>query len=120
MEFLNPIVLPNDDGIRPAGKPDECFYCSQKVGTSHLASCVALHKMVKVRYTFDLEIEVPHSWTTDNIEFQSNDSSWCADNALDQITAYIEKEKRCCCGIFSCEVLDSNMQAIPYTKEKEK
>ena len=25
-----PLVDPKDDGIRPAGKPDECFYCNRK------------------------------------------------------------------------------------------
>jgi hypothetical protein len=39
-----PLVLPNDDGIRPAGNSDECFYCNQKIGTSHKEDCVCLQK----------------------------------------------------------------------------
>ncbi len=34
-----PLVDKNDDGIRPAGKPDQCFYCQQKVGSEHKKDC---------------------------------------------------------------------------------
>ena len=27
-----PLVDKNDDGIRPAGRQDACFYCGQRVG----------------------------------------------------------------------------------------
>jgi hypothetical protein len=35
-----PLVAPNDDGIRPAGPRDACFYCRQKVGQPHKPDCV--------------------------------------------------------------------------------
>jgi hypothetical protein len=55
-----PLIAPNDDGIRPAGGPDKCFYCGQKIGTSHLRNCVAMTKKVKLRVTLDVELDQPH------------------------------------------------------------
>jgi len=55
-----PLVAINDDGIRPAGEPDECFYCKQEVGQPHGRVCVMVTKRVLVRYTVDVEISVPH------------------------------------------------------------
>jgi hypothetical protein len=55
-----PLVAVNDDGIRPAGEPDECFYCHQKVGQPHGRDCVCVKKRVLVRYTVDVEISVPY------------------------------------------------------------
>jgi len=57
-----PLVVPGDHGIRPAGKPDECFYCSQRIGVPHKPDCVMVTKRVRVRYSFDIEIDVPHHW----------------------------------------------------------
>lgn len=38
-EYGNPPIVKKDDtGIRPAGKPDECFYCHSKVGEIILQS----------------------------------------------------------------------------------
>lgn len=47
-----PLVDPNDDGIRPAGKPDECFYCNSKVGEEHGRQCCIVTKLVRLEYTF--------------------------------------------------------------------
>src|SRR3954465_9706799 len=86
-----PLVAPDDPGLRPtAGKPDECFYCNRKIGSPHGPSCVVVKKRVKVRYTFELEIDVPHDWSGDSVERHHNDSSWCADNAVNDIESYIE------------------------------
>jgi hypothetical protein len=62
-----PLVDPKDDGIRPAGEPDACFYCSQKVGQPHALDCVVVKKKVVVRYTVLAIIDVPHSWGADRI-----------------------------------------------------
>ena len=86
-----PIVLKNDDGIRPAGKPDECLYCKSKVGEPHAKDCVIVTKIVKVRYSFEIEITVPHHWDKDMIEFHRNESSWCALNAIDDLSEFGNK-----------------------------
>jgi len=102
-----PTVAENDDGIRPAGKPDECFYCNRKVGEIHGPECVIVTKRVKVRYSFEIEIDVPHFWDEGLIDFRLNDSSWCADNAIEEIGKYREASgDECLCGIFEGRFID--------------
>lgn len=54
------LVLKNDDGIRPAGKPDACFYCKQKVGTPHCDDCITLLRKARIKITFELDAFVFH------------------------------------------------------------
>jgi hypothetical protein len=68
-----PTVDPFDDGIRPAGATDACFYCCQKVGEPHRRDCVVVKKTVRFRCTVDVDIEAPLSWTKKKIE--SSDSA---------------------------------------------
>ncbi len=77
-----PLVMPDDDGIRPAGTPGECFYCQQAVGQPHERDCVVVTKRVRLRYTFEVIVEVPHAWDQTMIEFHRNESSWSSSNAL--------------------------------------
>lgn len=123
-----PIVLENDFGIRPAGEPDTCFYCNQKVGQEHLRDCVTIKKKIKVRYCFEIEIDVPHFWESDNVEFHLNESSWCADNAVGELVEYQEKQEEqgwCMCDSFYgefIEVVDDcpiQLNRIKFTKELE-
>lgn len=114
---IMPVVLSNDDGIRPAGNPDECFYCNQKVGHPHKSNCVVLKKRAKVRYSFEFEIDVPWGWNQGNILFHRNDGSWCADNALQELQEASEKQG-CLCPVFTCEVLEIS-EAPPYRKDKD-
>lgn len=101
-----PLVLVDDDGIRPAGSPGACFYCHADVGTPHLCDCVILQRRVKVRYVFEIEIDVPHCWVAEDVEFNRNDSSWCADNAVDDVSDFLAaKGDGCLCNDFTCEVL---------------
>ena len=114
-----PVVIENDDGIRPAGEPDQCFLCSQKIGQPHSRDCVTITKVVKVRYTFEIEIEVPHSWSKENVEFHRNKSGWCADSAFDEIEEYIGNV--CACGCFSAEFvedIDTTPKQKPPTKPR--
>lgn len=90
---------------RPAGKPGECFYCNQAIGQDHELECVMLQKVVKVRYTYELEIEVPAHWDKDMIEFARNESSWCADNSIDELRDSI-KSDACICGRFHCNYIE--------------
>ena len=112
-----PKVLIDDDGIRPAGQPDECFYCGQKVGQPHKLDCVILTRKVKIRYSYEIEIEVPHSWDKDTIEFHRNDSSWCAHNSLEELEEFGDKDNGCLCSYFSAEVLEIPDTA-PYRRNK--
>lgn len=106
-----PLVDPHDDGIRPAARPDECFYCQQKVGQPHKAECVIVTRKVKVCFTVDLELDEPFSW--DAIEFRYNDGSWCADSLIDMLaeaTKVVRDDSGvgrgpCLCNVVPAEVL---------------
>ncbi len=43
-----PVVHELDDGIRPAGPPDACLYCGQKVSSPHSKDCVMVTKRILV------------------------------------------------------------------------
>ena len=102
---IMPVVLENDYGIRPAGKPDECFYCQQKVGQHHKPNCVVIVKKVLVRFTIDIPVNVPHSWSKEDIDFRYNDSSWCADNLIDMLQKHASANG-CICGITRAEMVE--------------
>lgn len=101
-------VLPDDDGIRPAGKPDACFYCQTRVGNHHRIDCACLGRAA----VFDIELHADRwdsSWPPvapdrgtpigtvtlwsgvdqgdDDIIFHRNYGNWCTDNLLDDIDA---------------------------------
>jgi hypothetical protein len=108
-----PIVDVNDDGIRPAGPQDACIYCGQKIGMRHGTECVMVKKTVKLRYTYDIEVEVPHFWDSQDIEFHRNESTWCANNSLSELEE-TQKRDGCLCHVFDCAflgVVDDNPRA---------
>jgi hypothetical protein len=90
-------------GPRPAGSPDRCFYCDQSVGTEHVLTCVLRSRTVVLRYTFEVVVDVPDAWDADDIESHRNDSSWCADYAVDDLLQ--RHDEVCWCGNFSAEYL---------------
>jgi hypothetical protein len=80
-------VRADDDGIRPAGLPDECFYCREKIGRLHSTYCVMIRKEVELEASFRSSMmtlsfrqEVPHFWDDAAIVFRYNESTWCADS----------------------------------------
>lgn len=81
-----PKVVPGDDGIRPAGKPDKCLYCSQPIGSEHARDCVTIYKLVELQVltkdgqVFYFTHEVPYHWETKDIWLHVNESSWCKNN----------------------------------------
>lgn len=87
----NPVVQPNDYGIRPAGKPDECFYCHSKIGEFHKDGCVMITKPVKIKAILYCEIDVPEHWDKEQIEYHYNDGTWCADNLHNRISAELNE-----------------------------
>ncbi len=113
-----PLVAPNDDGIRPAGPPDECFYCRGKVGQPHARDCVVVTKTVRVRYSVELELTVPHHWKKEDLEFHRNEGSWCANNALDELHERFDGDGQCMCGAFTCEYL-SDADVTPRRELRE-
>ena len=129
-----PIVAPDDDGIRPAGRPDQCFYCHRKVGELHGDDCVTILKEVEYAVMFDGECvgtfrrDTPYSWTIAECVFHLNDSSWCVDNAWDGIQWEPGAETRvrqrvdehgggCACGVLKFEYR-SITKPGPYQKRE--
>lgn len=94
-----PVVTLDDDGIRPAGKPDQCFYCGSNVGQAHRRDCVTVEKRVRVRYVFEFDTTMPYGWTAENFLFHRNDGTWCADNAFDEIQSAAGND--CMCAMFT-------------------
>ena len=90
------------NGPRPAGKPDECFYCHQKIGDEHKEDCVCFQRIVMIEARITMPRVIPASWTADSIEFQLNNGSWCADNIVDDLNKLREKNEvaGCLCPHF--------------------
>lgn len=133
-----PKVIPNDYGIRPAGPQDACFYCRQQIGEFHGSTCVCVEKRVKytvfhgddhVGYFTRLE---PYIWNNAWCEQHKNESSYCADNAVDDIEwldtpaaktaiAAVQGNESCACGIlwfYVHEVVDPGPIVI-YREETD-
>lgn len=117
-----PDVLPNDEGIRPAGPSDECFYCHRKVGTPHGAKCSVVLKRVMLRvealggYRGEWEKEVPFHWDPELCVFHVMESSWCQGNldpmnvawnvadaeaAIAAARVYAGAREGCLCGFYT-------------------
>ena len=87
-----------EHSIRPAGKPDECFYCHAKVGEQHKEDCVIRSRTVNVDFTIHVVMDVPEFWDEAQINYHYNDGSWCASNLLNRL-AIREHSDRCLCNI---------------------
>jgi len=96
MNLYKDATVRSDWGPRPAGQPDECFYCREAVGDAHKADCVCLRKAVVLKYEVLMVVSVPQSWTKKDIEFHRNDSSWCFSNDIEQLHAEVTHEKSRC------------------------
>jgi hypothetical protein len=90
------IVEADDDGIRPAGPPDRCFYCGVKAGEgkTHLLDCVIRTRTVVVRAQVDYVIRIPESWTAADVEFHRNEGTWCANNGMNELDHIIRHRVR--------------------------
>ena len=53
--------------------------------------------------TVDYDIDVPAHWDKHQIHFHRHESSWCADNAIDELTKLTEEG--CLCGNAKFEVV---------------
>jgi len=93
-----------DDGIRPAGKPTECFYCHRPKG-EHELDCVTVQKSVVLKMTIMMVVSVPRCSDEDNINFFFNESSSCANNVLDDLSDWAAQKGNCICGAHETEFL---------------
>lgn len=62
-------------------------------------------RKVKIKYTITLDEDVPLDWDNSMIEFQRNESSWCASNLLDKLNKY-DEDHGCICNIVKAEVIE--------------
>jgi len=91
-------VAPDDDGIRPAGPPDACFYCQQKVGQNHKPDCVTVESTCIYRVILNGEdigtwsTQEPDSWGREQRYFHKNLGSWCTGNMRDFGTLKLTEE----------------------------
>jgi hypothetical protein len=101
-----PLVL--QDELRPADDK-HCFYCGADLGSQHKRTCVMVNKKVRVRYTLEIVVNVPHSWNGGDVEFHRNNGSWCANNCANDIARHIATSEAagngCLCGKFKAEYL---------------
>lgn len=91
----------SDEGIRPAGPKDECFYCRAKVGGTHGMECVIRQRTVIVELTIRVAALLPEWWDADAIEFKYNESSSCKSGILEDILAMQNRMRpagNCLCG----------------------
>jgi len=91
--------------MRPASSARKCFYCHQPIGKTHKPDCVLVRKRVKVKAIIDYEIEVPHSWDKELIEFARNEGSWCSTNMIDELKE-MDKKNGCLCHCTEFECID--------------
>ena len=101
--------------MRPASDQRRCFYCHQPIGSDHGPDCVLVRKKVKVRMTVEYEIDVPANWDKGMVEFHRNEGTWCADNAVEELQAIIDKGEGCLCGCTEYEYIEDTSE--PFLKK---
>ena len=112
-------------GVRPAGKPNECFYCHAKVGEEHKEDCVIRCRTVNVDFTIHTVMCVPECWDENDINFKFNESSWCVSNLIKDIVRREEDFDKCPCFITEAKYIgeateeDEDIYALYKVKEFE-
>lgn len=108
-----------ENGPRPAGMPDRCFYCGEPVGAEHKTDCVCRVKVVMVEVTMTVPRVVPASWDAGMVDFHMNDGAWCADNITTDLNRYMEargEDSPCLCNTFHSKFLrdatDDDLQDV--------
>lgn len=75
-----------DNGVRPAGSPDHCFYCGICVaGQEHLPDCVMRQRTVVLRLEIEFVASVSDYWDEEQIHFHRNEGSYCTGNDIKDI-----------------------------------
>lgn len=80
-----------DSGIRPAGKPDRCFYCGELKGSQHKSDCVIRSRTVVIRVSIEYVVDVPESYDSGSIEYLWNEHNRGADQTLNEIRVLRER-----------------------------
>lgn len=97
MNKINTFIVTKENGIRPAGVQDKCFYCNQPLSQEHTYECLCKKRTVLIEAKILLVREEPISWDTEQIEFHLNEGSWCQGNLIQELLK-IEVQKGCLCG----------------------
>lgn len=114
MSELSKFIV-TEKAIRPARPNGACFYCHQAVGQRHESDCVLVSKKVKIRMTVEYTVQEPASWDAHQIEFHRNEGSWCASNAIDELTRFEEEKGDCLCSYATFKYIEDVGE--PYLKE---
>ncbi len=85
--------------VRPAGKPDKCFYCNEKLGDEHKLDCVIRRKTVVIDITIRMVRPVVDDMDKETIEFYLNDSGFCIDNILIGELEDLSERMGCLCAV---------------------
>jgi len=104
-----------EKAMRPASPERCCFYCHQAVRDIHKDDCILVKKKVMVEMRVQYEIEMPADWLAFDIEFNRNDGTWCADNAVDELQAIIDRDEGCLCNRTEFRHIKDTSE--PYLKE---
>lgn len=64
-----------------------------------------------IKIEIHLPMSFPGDWDDDMIRFHLNESSWCADNIINELETY-SKKHGCICGICRCEPIPQNEEAM--------
>lgn len=97
-----------DTGVRPAGKPGQCFYCQMPAG-KHKDDCPCVSKTVVLRMKIDIEYvaAVPRFWDEQIIRSARNEGSWCSGNDLEKLVEKLD----CLCDFTKIDFLRDATQA---------
>jgi hypothetical protein len=97
--------LVGEHAVRPAGKPDECFYCNAKVGAQHRSGCVIRSRTVLIKTIVEHTIDVPEDWPISMIEFTEGSS--CSDNMIRDLQRLVDRlnDDGCTCGMVTREFI---------------
>ena len=96
---------------RPAGKPDECFYCHAPLGQPHKEGCVIRVRTVVVRVEIELPVAIPEDWDAEQIEYFMED---CA--LFDRIEDMRQRTMgRCTCDLI--KQIEYVREATPEDEE---
>lgn len=104
-----------EEAMRPGLPMTVCFYCKKPVGSKHKNDCVLVSKRMKMRAVVDFTMVVPASWDKGQIEFHCNESSWCANNVLDDMQKHADRFG-CLCSCATITALSPVSE--PFLDEK--
>lgn len=101
-----------DDGIRPKGEQEKCFYCDAQKG-EHAPDCVCVQRSVVMEVTVRYVAPEPRASTAEFIEEMRNEGSWCVSNAINHLAAL----DSCLCTVASLrfvrEATPKDHQVLP-------